>query len=121
MEEVKRIERREDGDIAWDSDVVKLIDAKCKEFMESLFDTMVADYDLPDVEFIVHDSIYSAFIRKRMVKNVSYALKHPIERKKRDCCSRCDGCDKAEYREEEWYCTDCEAPCNEIGKCPWSV
>jgi hypothetical protein len=48
-------------------------------------------------------------------------MKHPVERKKRDCCSRCDGCDKAEYHEEEWYCTDCEAPCNEIGKCPWSV
>lgn len=75
MDEVKRIERREDGDIAWDSDVVKLIDAKCKEFMESLFDTVVADYDLPDVEFIVHDSIYSAFIRKRTSKNLAYAKK----------------------------------------------
>lgn len=84
MEEVKRIERREDGDIAWDSDVVKLIDTKCKEFMESLFDTVVADYDLPDVEFIVHDSIYSAFIRKRTSKNLAYALKRPREREKRD-------------------------------------
>lgn len=84
MEEVERIERREDGDIAWDSDVVKLIDAKCKEFMESLFDTVVADYDLPDVEFIVHDSIYSAFIRKRAIKNLKYSLKHPVERKERD-------------------------------------
>ena len=110
MEEDKRIERRDDGDIAWDSDVVKLIDAKCKEFMESLFDTVVADYDLLDVEFIVHDSIYSAFIRKRVTKNLKYSLKHRAERKKRDCYSRCDGCDKAEYCEAEWYCTDCEAP-----------
>lgn len=84
VEEVKRIERREDGDVAWDSDVVKLIYAKCKEFMESLFDTVVADYDLPDVEFIVHDAIYSAFIRKRTSKNLAYALKHPKEREKRD-------------------------------------
>lgn len=84
MDEVKRIERREDGDIAWDSDVVKLIDAKCKEFVESLFDTVVSDYDLPDVEFIVHDSIYSAFIRKRTIKNLKYSLKHQEVRKKRD-------------------------------------
>ena len=84
VEEVKRIERREDGDIAWDSDVVKLIDAKCKEFVESLFDTVVADYDLPDVEFIVHDSIYSAFVSKRIIKNFEYFLNHQEARKKRD-------------------------------------
>lgn len=73
VNEVKRIERREDGDIAWDSDVVKLIDTKCKEFVESLFDTVVADYDLPDVEFIVHDSICAEFIYKRVSKNLAYA------------------------------------------------
>lgn len=84
MAEVKRIERREDGDVAWDSDVVKLIDTKCKEFMKSLFDTVLADYDLPDVEFIVHDSIYSEFVRKRVSQNLTYALKHPGERQKRD-------------------------------------
>lgn len=82
--ELKRIERREDGDIMWDSDVVKLINTKCDEFVKSLFDTIIADYDLPDVEFIVHDAIYSGFVRKRVCRNLEYALKHPRERQRRE-------------------------------------
>ena len=39
----------------------------------------------------------------------------------KSCCSMCDGCDNAEYRETEWYCKECEVPCDEIRKCPWSV
>lgn len=73
MKELKRIERREDGDIMFDSDIVKLIDAKCKEFVKSLCDNVVSEYDLPDVEFIVHSSISTEFTYKRVCHNLEYA------------------------------------------------
>lgn len=39
----------------------------------------------------------------------------------KSCCSRCDGCDQAEYRDTEWYCIECNSPCDEVRKCPWSL
>lgn len=66
MKKLKRIERWEDGDIAWDTDIPKLIDAKCKEFIDSILSTSAGEYDLVDVEFIVQYSIDMAFNVKRI-------------------------------------------------------
>ena len=74
MKDLKRIERRKDGDIAWDADIPKLIDTKCREFVKSLLDTQVGEYDLAEVEFIVQSSIDTEFNIKRIKRRHEYVI-----------------------------------------------
>lgn len=74
MKELKRVERWRDGDIAWDTDIPKLIDDKCKKFIDSLLNTSAGEYDLVDVEFIVKSSIDMAFNVKRLKRRQEWVI-----------------------------------------------
>lgn len=74
MKKLKRVERWEDGDIAWDTDIPKLIDARCKKFIDSLLNTSAGEYDLVDVEFIVQYSIDMAFNVKRIKRRQEWVV-----------------------------------------------
>lgn len=68
MKELKRIERWPDGDFAWDTEIPKLIGTKCKEFIKSILETEIGDYDLSEVEFIIQGAIDMEFNLKRVLR-----------------------------------------------------
>lgn len=68
MKELKRIERWFDGDFAYDTEIPKLINAKCKEFVKSILETEIGEYDLSEVEFIVQGAIDMEFNLKRALR-----------------------------------------------------
>jgi hypothetical protein len=68
MKELKRIERYPDGDFAWDTEIPKLIATKCKEFVKSILETEIGEYDLSEVEFIIHCAIDMEFNLKRVLR-----------------------------------------------------
>lgn len=68
MKELKRIERWSDGDFAWDTEIPKLIATKCNEFVKSILETEIGEYDLSDVEFIIHGAIDMEFNLKRVLR-----------------------------------------------------
>lgn len=73
MKELKRIERWSDGDFAYDTEIPKLISAKCKEFVQSLLETEIGEYDFSDVEFLVQGAIDMEFNLKRVLRRQEWA------------------------------------------------
>ena len=68
MKELKRIERWSDGDFAYDTEIPKLIGTKCKEFVKSILETEIGEYDLSEVEFIIQGAIDMEFNLKRVLR-----------------------------------------------------
>lgn len=68
MKELKRIERWSDGDFAWDTEIPELIYKKCREFVKSILETEIGEYDLSEVEFIIQGAIDMEFNLKRVLR-----------------------------------------------------